>query len=438
MVANIIIMMYLVAAIIALIKPKWGMYFFFPIILSYPAWLLWDRLPLNAGFDDVFLICLFVGSLIRSQGRLPVKWPVVAAVLFCVIAVLGDLSSILAHDELALTSVWKRGLKGFGLILFVFSLCSQIKTPGDIRKVIYSLLIGAVIGGSFVIFYSINKYAYNPFQVPAWAMPGGFQKHEPLGPFITHDTAGGVLGFTVLMGYFLLRFKKDGFAKLFVLVLAGILLLGLILSNSRSGWLFAAVPIMLSSLLSKQKILGIFLLVLIIIGFFISAASFETLERRLEKTSTQWSGEDLQSRTAGRYEIWKEILSKPTKRWLFFGEGFAVEKTHPHSNYIAMLKDMGCIGILFWVAYYVKIFRKSSWLRKYDTDRDMSAVFIGAFWSYIGYFVFFLTATPMMWAEVRYIDFFLMALICLRYNQIQVESEDLYQEESYASSLAYA
>ena len=440
MVSTLLIFLYLFLALVALVQPKIGLYFFFPIIFTYPSWLLWGKLPLNAGFDDVFLICLFIGSLVQGFGKVSVKWPVAAAFLFCLLAVMGDLSSIVANANLHLSTVWKRGLKNFGLVLLVYSMCATVQTPAQIKKMIYSLLIGAVFGGFFVIFYSVNKNAYNPFQVPDWMTESGFKLHEALGPFITHDTAGGVLGFAVLIAYFFLRLTKKGIAKLGIFLLFGILFLGLLLSNSRSGWIFAGVPIMLSSLFSKRKLLGIVLLILMGIGVFISIGTFEAFESRLEKTATQWEGADLQSRTAGRYEVWKENLSNPKVHWLFFGEGFAVEKTHPHSNYIAMLKNTGCIGILFWLIYYGKIYRRASLLKKYDPAPDMLAINSGIFWAFLGYWIYFLTATPMMWSEVRYIDFFLMTLLFLRCRQMEEEAvADYYVPTGYVETgWAYA
>ena len=437
MLIGIVIIIYITASVIALIHPRTALLCFWPLVLCYPAWLLWGIFPLNAGFDDLFLICLFVGSLVKGQGRVRVGWPVIAAILFCIFAVLGDLSSILTREDLMLSTVWKRGLKSAGLVFLTFSMCSVITTPRQIKKMIYFFLMGAGLGGIFVIFYSVNEYAYNPFQVPYWAQGLSFQLHEALGPFNTHDTAGGVLGFAVLTGYFLIRFTKGGLEKTAILMITGILFLGLILCNSRSGWIFAAVPLILSSLLSKRKALGIFLLVIIIIGVLISTVKFEVFERRLEKTAQQWRGQTLESRTAGRFIVWKDNLSHPSAKWLLFGEGFAVQIMHPHSNYISIFKNMGCIGILFWTAYYVKIFKKSSWLKKYDPVQDMSAIVAGVFWSYIGYLVFFVTATPVMWSSVRYIDFFLMTLVCLRYKQVETGAEYVYLDESYENEPSY-
>ena len=87
---------------------------------------------------------------------------------------------------------------------------------------------------------------------------------------------------------------------------------------------------------------------------------------------------------------------------------------------------------------YVKIFKKSAWLIKYDLNKDMLALFRGVYWAYIGYFVFFLTATPIMWAPVRYINFFLTTLACLRYKQLETETEYSCQGEPYETTLTYA
>lgn len=80
---------------------------------------------------------------------------------------------------------------------------------------------------------------------------------------------------------------------------------------------------------------------------------------------------------------------------------------------------------------------------KYDPDTRMSSLFTAVFWAYIGYFAFFLPSTPMMWPGVRYADFFLMALVFLRYRQVENEAEyvleeDFYQTESELSQITKA
>jgi O-antigen ligase len=204
---------------------------------------------------------------------------------------------------------------------------------------------------------------------------------------------------------------------------------------------FVTIPIVVSSLISKQKILGFFLLALIAVGLFVSIPAFEYLSGRVEETMLQAKTWDLQGITHGRYTIWKETLSKPNRTWLLFGEGLTHKEgerhTHAHNNYIGILKHMGCIGILFWIVYYTKLLKKSIWLMKHDPIYNMSAIFRGVFWVYIGYFVFFMTCTPIQWIPVRYIDFFLMTLLYLRYRQIETEQEYSIEDELYPEQPDY-
>ena len=430
-IAGLAITLYLLASFFALISPRRAIFLFWPLILLHPDWLLFNKLPLNAGLDDVFIISLFVGCLIRSMGRLQVKWPVVAAILFCLITLLGDISSLAAGTELDLQMIVKTALKRSGLILLLFSMSSVITTPEQIKKMVYSLLFGAMVGGALVIVYTATPWAYNPFQVPALLLGKEAYQVQIIGPFSSHDRAGGVLGFTVLIGYFLTRLSGSGFRRSVVAIVTGVSFLGLLLSGSRSGWLFVFVPIMLSSLLSKQKILGFFLIALLVIIVIVSVPRFEYLSSRFLQTTEQLGGRELDYVTSSRYMIWKKALENPNKRWLLFGEGITIEETHTHNNYIAMLKNMGCIGILFWIVYYKRIFAKSIWLKKNDLNPDMAAFFRAIPWIYIGYFMFFIPSTPLQWAPVRYIDFFLLTLVYLRYKQIQIEEQYIYQDQLY-------
>jgi len=444
MLEYIIIAIYAFACLTALLYPKIAVLWFWPLVICHPSWMLLGLLPMNAGFDDLFLACLFTGSLIYSGGRLQNAKPVVFAVLFCVIAVFGDLSTIALGTDLGTDWSVKLWLKNSGLMLFVFAVCATTTDLKDIRKLTYSFIIGTTIAGIFIIFYSVSPGSYNPFQAPYWARGIEEWEYRDIGPFAMADEAGGMLGFAVLLCYFLIRFDKGKFNKTIIIVISTFLLIGLLLTGSRSGWIFVLFPVMLSSLLSKQKILGFFLLMLIAIAIFISVSKFEFFSKRVEQTVTQFSGGSFSSATAGRTDIWIEMLSKPKISWLLFGEGFGVmQGVHTHSNFIAMLKNTGLIGIVFWFILYWNILKKAFWLMKNDPDTRMSALFTAVFWAYIGYFAFFLPSTPMMWPGVRFADFFLMALIFLRYRQVEIEAEyafeeDLYQTESELNQITNA
>jgi O-antigen ligase len=306
-----------------------------------------------------------------------------------------------------------------------------------IKKLTYSLLFGAMIAGALVIFYTLEPDAYNPFQIPAWALGKDWWLVQIIGPFNYHDEAGGVLGFTVLIGYFLIRFDKGLLHKQILIAITALSLIGLFLSGSRSGWLFILFPLILSSLISKQKIIGIFLLGLVAIAILISVTKVEYFSQRVAQTISQFTGGSLGSITANRVYIWEETLSEPKMTWLLFGEGFGImQGAHTHSNYLAMLKNTGLIGIIYWFILYKGIVKRAFWLMRYDPNKGMSALFTGVFWAYIGYFMFFLPSTPMMWSGPRYVDFVLMALVFLRHKQVTAEAEYVFEEESYQTELA--
>lgn len=427
---------YVLAALLGLINPRLGLLLFWPVIMCYPVWTLAEKLPLNAGLDDVFLVCLFIGSLIKNTGKLQAVKPIIYAVLFCVILFIGDLSTIASGHHLSAEFSWKLWLKHLGLIFLIVPMCLTTSTPEHIRKMVFSLLFGSALAGLLVIFYTVNPHAYNPFQVPFWMIGKDWWLQQSIGPFNYRDEAGGTLGFIVLLGYFLIRFDKGILKKQFIVIITAVSFIALMASGSRSGWLFILFPLILSSLLSKKKIVGIFLIGLFAIGVFLSFTKIEFFSSRIEQTVTQLGGGTLYYMTVGRSEHWELALASPKISWLFCGEGFGIMKgLHTHSNYIAMLKNTGLIGIIFWFILYKEIFQKSFWLMKYDHDRRMSALFAGIFWSYIGYFMFFIPSTPMMWSRVRYVNFFLMTLVHLRYKQVESETEYYFEEELYQTEL---
>lgn len=437
MALKIVIGIYVIATLIALLHPRFAILLFWPLLLLYPHWLLYQQLPLNAGLEDVFLVSLFIGSLMKSGGRVHAKQPVIFAVLFCVIFVLGDVALVITGD-LNMAFLWQQWLKSLGLLFFVYSISSMVATPEQIKKMVYSFLFGAFVGAIFVIYYVVFPHTYNPFQIPYYIAGRVYQKQQ-IGPFSETALAGAVLGFAVLIGYFYIRFAKDRHKRPIIVIVTGVMLLALAVCTARKGWLFVLFPVILSSLLSKQKILGLVLLVVIALGVIAASVYFPVFSERLDWTIWQITGGTLQSATSNRWEIWVEHLSDPKISWLFCGEGFTkMEGVHVHNNFIGILKGMGLAGVLFWFVYYVKVIRKSSWLKRCDPNPDMAVFFHAVFWCYIGYFIYSIPSTPVMWPNVRYIDFFLMTLIFLRYKQVESEVKYSFEQEQYQTELDYA
>lgn len=416
MIAYLVVAIYLMACLFALVYPQKALGLFWVLILCYPTWLLYGKLPLNIGLDDIFLVCLFVGSLVK--GKVSEKWPFMAALFFCILAVFGDLSSIGLGSNIDISYALKRWLKNAGLICLVFSVSATIHNERDIKRALYAMLAGMVLGGVLLIYYAINKSAYNPFQIPAWALGKEESLLQVIGPFSSHDRAGGILGFGSVIAYFMIKFTRSKGEKIFLVSICCILMLALLLSASRSGWVFLVFPVMLSSFLGKKKLVGIVMLVLVTLFALFALAKFAHFSERLTETTEAYSAGGLEVLSSGRIKHWKTTLSHPSVSWLLFGEGFAAQEFHPHSNYIAMLKCTGLIGIAFWAVFYTRIFKKSFWLMNHDYLPEMTAVFSGCFWAYIGYLIYFIPSTPMMWSPVRYTDFFLMTLIHLRYRQL--------------------
>ncbi len=409
----------MVFCLIALFKPSVGILLFFSIILCYPSWLLWQKLPLNAGFDDLFIVCLFIGSIIWNHHNINVKWPFVAASVFCSIALLGDLSSLLMGVELSISEVAKRFLKSIGIVCLTFSLCSTKNRVKTIEHLFGSLIFGCTIGALFVLIYSIYPNIYNPFQVPAWLFTDkGMSEYQIIGPFLTHDRAGGVLGFAGVLVYFVSRIITDKFKKLIYMLLSCFFFISILVSGSRSGYVFIFFPLFMSIFFSKKRIAGILIAAFLFITGLFAIHQFDYLGERLMVTKKQWETNDLEGRTAGRLHVWMDSLSKVNVRWLVFGDGFSIEETHPHNNYIAILKNMGLAGVIFWTVYYYRTISRVSYIKKYDSNVIMAGLFTGIFWAYLGYFFFFITSTPVMWSPVRYIDFFLMTIVHLRHSHL--------------------
>ncbi len=418
----IVFSFYLIIIILSLFRCRIGMNWYWLAMLCYPSWLLVNMMPMNIGMDDILISVVFISAVCYSRGILYIRYPVYMTVIFCILLFLGDFSTYIVnkeYDSEFIGLLTKKMLKSFALFFTVYSICSNVFYDERLIKKNIKYLFGAMgVSGFFVCFYSIFKDAYNPFQYPYWVL---YNKEEwgfkALGPFLEHDIAGGVLGFLVIISYFII--KKGGVAKNLYFAVIGILgFVALLVSGSRSGWLFVMTSILVSIIFDNNRLKSILLVVLGLTLFIWAYSSFDYFSNRLEKTVDQWQAGTMQERTSGRFNIWQEHLDNPNFLWLMFGEGFTKEETHPHSNYIGMLVDMGAAGIIYWFFYYMMIFKMLKSVIKYEYDEFLANFFIGTKWAYIAYFVYFITCTPIMWPAVRVIDFALMSFICLRHKQL--------------------
>ncbi|MCB0728151.1 MAG: O-antigen ligase family protein [Ignavibacteriae bacterium] len=207
--------------------------------------------------------------------------------------------------------------------------------------------------------------------------------------------------------------------KLFYIISFVIVLFGLFMTQTRGIWLATLIGMMYYILRKPKLILPIFLTILILTVLF-----YGVIMDRF--TSVVNFGTDVS--TLGRFQAWYASVLLIKENFLF-GYGFDsfryfrdsvitaffVILPHPHNTYLTLILDIGFIGFVFYISFYVKAFYYSFKMRKMSTDPELNKFSDGLQLTFVGFIIAFIfepyftvlgAITYMLWILIS-ISFYL-------------------------------
>ncbi len=204
--------------------------------------------------------------------------------------------------------------------------------------------------------------------------------------------------------YLFLSEKKKVLRFLYLLFLI-LFTLGIISTASRGGFITLFFVFFYFILKSKQKLVGIFSIVLVFISIFFFAPR-EYWERQMTITSYQQDESSM-----GRIHAWKVGIKMFTDRPLWGVGTGAYEEAYgvkfggqsglwfaPHNTYIQIAAETGILGILFYLGLILYIFRQATLLIKNTREENylksisfglkgaLLAYAVGSFFLSVGYY----------------------------------------------------
>lgn len=353
--------------ILAIVSPKTLVLLIWPVLMCYPHRLVYGLMPLNMGFDDFYIIIVFLVIVFRF-GLGKFSFPVKAVLGFYLVFLMADLTGLITVAAPTLPEiVLKNSLKGIIVILFTWIMCTTLQTERDLKYYMFSFLLSMTMASLIAIM--------DYFEVPGaqwfYILQEGREHYRAAGSFMTPDGVGINLVLPIFIAISLAtlqgRVVLRSLSITICVIYAGVVLL----SITRTGWLGLIIGVIAMSITAKRKHILILTVGVAIVGFalFFGAYWSGIIEKTITHTFTEQGFE-----SHGRFELWLTILKNPYPAQLLFGRGWHATELYfegtvtPHNVYFDITYLLGLGGTIFFVFLFTRYFRTSGWLRKNDPD----------------------------------------------------------------------
>lgn len=431
------------------VNPKIGAILVWPVILLYPhlymeqlAWLPW-----NAGIDDIYMAVFALVVLVRRNllagVPLRVGLTMVGALTYGVVWTVSNLHGWTLMPDLLPIEILKPILKYITFLAFAYGMVHTLDTPSDLRRVSAVFVVVMTLAGVTVILHQL-------FPAQFWIFTSEtLQERERIagevvraaGALQNVNTGCTVLGMCVLFALTQIRSSQTFSRKFLLTACLPILILAIVMTESRSGALAMGVALLGMFAASRHRWYSAALVSFVAMGVMLRPDVVIDYAERIASTYSSTAGGQLEQSAAYRINAWRDYAEMSTPAILLLGQGFdvGVERIglHAHSNYISALFVHGVGGAIWFVVFFFYMFRRAWWVRVHAAD-PMKSIASGVIWALIAYLVAGLTLDLLSGAYPRYVVLFFAALIersyALARAQAQSPSTMLLQQQ-YGSDL---
>lgn len=357
---------------LGLIKPKLAALFIWPVLFTYPhAWWYYNvQMPLNIGFDDLFILWLFFSVLIHSWilKKQPAKagWGFWIITAFIVLASIANFAGAYSTN---VSTVYEGGrilyyrdiMKLWVFWGLAYTLTQTINSEDDLVRCIWSFLLASTAAAFIIIFQYYNPSVAKIFSSPEWLEKGVRVAEEASrtgGAFLSPNVAAIILAIATIISLAFYA-RASGIAhKSLVLIIITVLIIAILMTRSRTGILGFSIAIFLMAIISNNKRHAWSLIVALLLILPVAATDMITLilDRFLGIKDSVTGRVDVSF--ISRIEAWRSHWDALTLRDFLVGQGrrasVARISTNTHNTYVSLLVLYGISGIVWFLAaqYY--------------------------------------------------------------------------------------
>jgi hypothetical protein len=443
---TILIILFIVVILgIIFFNPKLGTFLIWPILFTYPHgwWFYHGFLPLNIGYDDLFCIALFLVVFVRRNmlGGVPLRlsfafWVITS---FIAIVTLSGLSGALdwpSYREVILKEI----LKVWIFWCLFYSILHCIDNEHDLRIQFTMFSLAAVLGAGLVIFQYFAPSLALPWQLPeasgvrlggtaAGTLAEDVELRRAYGAFMNANGAACVLScsFFLLLGA--VKLQKTLFSRMLVYGFAIFLLIGILVTKSRSGFLMLGATLFLMGFLGRNKKLSWLALITLGIVLFLFPETRESFLRRVSDIYDPLSKE-MGRNVLGRVEVWKRYFQTANFKIFLLGQGnvsgIIRNETESHSLYVSLFTVYGAGSLVWALSTLIGFLRRARYIH-FSENVVLSQVATTCLWVLFAWGVYAATSDALSSNYPRYLLFYLVVLVDRAYHLALQDEIRLYE-----------
>ncbi|MDM1415684.1 O-antigen ligase family protein [Myroides odoratimimus] len=396
--------------LIAILKRKTFVWIFPIFVLCYPH----NSNMLNFGGVglDKFLV-LFGFFIFRKNNNISLTHKKWMTLLFCIwfLDVFSNLVGYFIDDfENFRYEIYLKGL-----LLSIFNLCIvflyiRIIRNKEVENVVNSLILACTVQALFgvLLYYNHNMFSflYNSSE----HLISGETTLRAVGTTKGPWELGGLLAFGyVLVLFCLVKYRLGLKGRLIYISSFIIILLALILSMSRAGWLFVFVSTLVLFVYNIKKMTGFLLILFLFSAVFLVSylESFIDLINHRVLYTFKFNSGRLDNSSQTRLDLWEYFLSKFEWAYIFFGYGWqnliAKFGTSTHNSFLSLFLSTGLFGLVLYFKYFKILFIEYF---KYNIKEVLPYSIL-----IVGFFFYSLTTDAFFTQSVMYMLNFLGCII---------------------------
>lgn len=346
-------------------------YLMLPAVFAYPHRITMGLMPLNAGFDDMFVMATFVIMVIKGY-RVQGPWMTRMILWLFAIIVVAEITSLgLTHAGLVMVNI-KTVLKAAVILSFGLTMLMTLETEEDVRRMLISLAVAVAVASAIAVAdwwgFDFAKWFYVEIDL----------EHEMLhsratGSFLSTDGVGITLAMVGWLGASHLIFRSSIPAKIVAMLWCVLLVFTLVASASRSGMIgvgFGLIAVLLFARGRRITVVGCLAAAVLIVALVSPMrAAFVAMMERTQMQSAEegglWAG-------TGRSTTLISTIDYSLGPWTGFcgaGETFySTRGWYAHNGYFDVMLCFGLAGLTWGVIYLNRIIRQAFFLMRHGTS----------------------------------------------------------------------
>jgi len=334
-----------------------------PISPSMPIWKF--KNPVTSELSDfvvlVVLLVFFFNYLMSQSKRKGFDSYLMAPLIaYGAVATVSCFAGYYVHyEKMLIINALGHLFKWFSYVGMYFVIFKMFKDEKDLKDLLRVILLAFTLGAAV----AAVQYLRQPTLHGRVFRSAGYMEGA--------NVFAGILA-VMLLFYFnviIQQKSKEIFPSWIVYPSLAVILVALVATFSRSGWVALGMGLTVISLLKGRNYIAALAVLMTIAAFLLLG---KPVEQRIEMTFEAHPWSTLPIDIGGREGIWKIAVDR-LKDTGFWGVGYlnfgqTVMGTMPHNFFLALIGESGPVGLILFIFFLYRLFRAILFLYQHHPD----------------------------------------------------------------------